>query len=134
LGYGIAAPTLISAFEKVRQPFNINAIAQAGAVAALQDDEHQARTRDNNRVGVEYFQSAFKAMGLPYVPSHANFVLAKTGRGGAVFAALQQRGIITRPMGSYGLTDWLRISVGTPAENARCLMALREVLAAMPAA
>ncbi|MEY4325733.1 MAG: hypothetical protein RIS24_1904 [Verrucomicrobiota bacterium] len=134
LGYGIAAPTLISAFEKVRQPFNINAIAQAGAVAALQDDEHQARTRDNNRVGVEYFQSAFQAMGMPYVPSHANFVLAKTGRGGAVFAALQQRGIITRPMGSYGLTDWLRISVGTPAENARCLMALREVLAAMPAA
>ena len=133
LGYGIASPALISAFEKVRQPFNINSIAQAGAQAALQDHDHQARTRDNNRVGVEYFQSAFIAMQWPYVPSHANFVLVKTGRGGAVFAALQQRGIITRPMGSYGLPDWLRISVGTPAENARCLIALREVLAAMPA-
>ena len=60
-------------------------------------------------------------------------LLAKTGRGAAVFAALQQRGVITRPMGSYGLSDWLRISVGTPAENARCLIALREVLATLPA-
>jgi len=58
----------------------------------------------------------------------------KTGRGAEVFAALQRRGIITRPMAGYGLPDWLRISVGTPAENARCLVALREVLAAMPAA
>ena len=130
LGYGIASPALIAAFEKVRQPFNINAIAQAGAVAALSDADHQARTRENNRVGVEYYQSAFRAMGLPYVPSFANFVLVKTGRGAAVFGALQKRGIITRPMGGYGLPDWLRISVGTPAENARCLVALREVLAA----
>ena len=134
LGYGIGSPALVAALEKVRQPFNINSIAQAGAIAALGDADHQVRTRDNNRAGVEYYQSAFKAMGLPYVPSHANFVLVRTGRGAEVFAALQRRGIITRPMGGYGLPDWLRISVGTPAENARCLVALREVIAALPAA
>lgn len=134
LGYGIASPALVSALEKVRQPFNINAIAQAGAIAALGDAAHQQRTRDNNRTGIEYYQSAFTAMGLRFVPSHANFVLVKTGRGAEVFAALQRRGIITRPMAGYGLPDWLRISVGTPAENARCLVALREVLGAMPAA
>jgi len=128
LGYGIASPALIAAMEKVRQPFNVNSIAQAGALAALDDDEHVARTRGNNRAGVAYFEQAFAALGLPFIPSHANFVLVRTGNGSRVFGELQKRGIITRPMGSYGLPDWLRISVGTPAENARCLTALREVL------
>lgn len=129
LGYGIASPSLIATMEKVRQPFNINSIAQAGALAALEDFDHPTRTRDNNRLGIAYFQQAFASLSLPFVPSHANFVLVKTGKGSAVFAALQKRGVITRPMGGYGLPDWLRISVGTPAENARCLNTLREILA-----
>ena len=128
LGYGIASPALVAAMEKVRQPFNVNSIAQAGALAALDDAEHVQRTRDNNRTGVAYLQQAFGALGLPFVPSHANFVLVQTGNGARVFGELQKRGIITRPMGSYGLPEWLRISVGTPAENARFLTALREVL------
>ncbi len=128
LGYGVMSPTLASALEKVRQPFNINAIAQAGALAALDDSEHLARTRANNRLGLDYFHTALAQLGLEFVPSHANFVLARVGDGARVFAELQKRGVITRPMASYSLPEWLRISIGTPAENARCVAALRDVL------
>ena len=128
LGYGIGHPELIAAIEKVRQPFNVNSIAQAGALAALDDAEHREKTRENNRQGVAYYETAFRELGLPFVPSSANFVLVQVGDGGRVFAELQRRGVITRPMGSYGLPQWLRISVGTPAENARCLTQLMEIL------
>jgi histidinol-phosphate aminotransferase len=128
LGYGIAAPEMIAAFEKVRQPFNINAVAQAGALAALEDKEHIARTRATNQQGLEYLHRALAQLGLEFVPSHANFVLVKVGEGARVFAELQRRGIITRPMASYSLPEWLRITVGTPEHNHRCITALREVL------
>jgi histidinol-phosphate aminotransferase len=128
LGYGIAVPGLIAAFEKIRQPFNLNSIAQAGALAALDDAGHMAATRENNRQGLAYWQEALTGLGIEFVPSYANFVLARVGDGAGVFAGLQRRGLITRPMGSYGLPEWLRISVGMPAENARCLLALREIL------
>ena len=128
LGYGIGSPELVAALEKVRQPFNINTLAQAGAIAALQDAEHIQRTRQNNREGLAHLERACEAMGLEVIPSHANFTLVNVGDGAGVFLALQKRGIITRPMGSYQLPAWLRISVGTPAENERCIAALREVL------
>lgn len=128
LGYGIAGKELVAAMEKARQPFNVNSIAQAGALAALDDTEHMDRTRANNRVGVAYYESAFAKLGLRFIPSSANFVLVEVGDGSKVFAELQRRGVITRPMGSYGLPQWLRISVGTPAENARCLTQLVEIL------
>ena len=128
LGYGIGHPELITALEKVRQPFNINSIAQAGAMAALDDEEHFAATRANNAAGVEFFESAFKAMKLEFVPSAANFVLIRVGDGTKVFNELQKRGVITRPMAGYQLPEWLRISVGTPAENQRCLAALKEII------
>ena len=129
LGYGLACPEVASALEKARQPFNINLPAQAGALAALDDRDHLARTRANNVEGRDYLQNAVAQMGLRYIPSHANFVLVRVGDGAAVFGALQRRGIITRPMASYGLPEWLRISVGTPAENHAAVTALREVLA-----
>lgn len=128
LGYGIGNPELIAGFEKVRQPFNINAVAQAGAFAALDDVEHLRKTRENNRRGVEFYQSNFGHLGLDFVPSAANFVLVKVGDGLRMFTELQKRGIITRPMGGYQLPAWLRISVGTAAQNERCLKALREIL------
>jgi histidinol-phosphate aminotransferase len=128
LGYGMASPEIISAMEKVRQPFNINAIAQAGALAALEDAEHISRTRANNRLGLDYLQSALTQLGLKFVPSHANFVLAEVGDGARVFAELQRRGVITRPMASYQLPGWLRVTVGTPAENRRFVQALTEAL------
>lgn len=129
LGYGIGCPELIAALEKIRQPFNINAIAQAGALAALEDAEHMGRTRLNNRQGLQYLQTAFQKLKLEYVPSAANFVLVKVGDGAGVFAKLQKQGVITRPMGGYGLPQWLRVSIGTPAENARFLLSLEQILA-----
>lgn len=128
VGYGVGSPDLIQAMEKVRQPFNVNAIAQAGALAALDDQEHVVRTRTNNAEGVEYFQTTFKEMGLEYVPSHANFVLVKVGAGKQVFDFLQEKGIITRPMAGYLLPEWLRISVGLPEENQRCIETLKLAL------
>ena len=128
LGYGIASPEIITALEKIRQPFNINSIAQAGAMAALDDKEHFAATRANNAAGVEFFESAFKVMELEFVPSAANFVLIRVGDGAKVFNELQKRGVITRPMAGYQLPEWLRISVGTAAENERCLAALKEII------
>ena len=79
LGYGIGHPQLIAALEKIRQPFNINSLAQAGALAALDDQDHLARTRANNAKGLDYLQNAFRQLGLEFVPSHANFVLVRVG-------------------------------------------------------
>ncbi len=129
LGYGIAAPALIAALEKVRQPFNINAVAQAGALAALDDTEHVQKTRRNNADGLEFYAEAFRRMGLPFVPSAANFILVRVGDGQRVFCELQQRGVIVRPMGGYQLPEFVRISVGTPEENRRCLEGLKAALA-----
>ncbi len=128
LGYGVASPEIIGALEKIRQPFNINSIAQAGAMAALDDADHFSATKANNAAGVEFFESAFKAMKREFIPSAANFVLIRVGDGAKVFNELQKRGVITRPMAGYQLPEWLRISVGTPSENQRCLAALNEVL------
>lgn len=128
LGYGIAHPDLIAAFEKVRQPFNINSIAQAGALAALDDEAHMQRTRENNTAGLKLFADAFRQWHLEFVPSAANFVLVKVDDGQKVFEAMQRAGVIVRPMGGYQLGEWIRITVGTPQENERCLKALRSAL------
>jgi histidinol-phosphate aminotransferase len=128
IGYGIAAPELIAALEKVRQPFNINSLAQTGALAALDDDEHINRTRANNAQGLGFLQTEFAHMRLETVPSVANFLLVKVGDGQRVCTELQKQGVITRPMGPYQLPEFIRVSVGTPAENARCVDALRAIL------
>lgn len=128
LGYGLAHPDLIAAFEKVRQPFNINSIAQAGALAALEDTVHTHRTRENNAAGLRFFAQALARLGLEFVPSAANFVLVKVGDGQLVFEAMQRAGVIVRPMGGYQLGEWIRITVGTANENNRCLAALKSAL------
>jgi len=128
LGYGIAHPDFIAALEKIRQPFNINSMAQAAGLAALDDAAHVRKTRQNNSSGRRFLQDALARMGLEFIPSAANFVLTKVGNGQQVFDQLQREGIITRPMGGYNLPEWIRISVGTPAENRRCIMALAKVL------
>jgi len=119
---------VVSALEKIRQPFNINLPAQIAALAALDDEDHVRKTRSNNFGELEFYERAFREMGLDYVPSAANFVLVRVKEGQRVFEGLQRQGVITRPMGGYGLPEWIRISVGTPDENSRCLAALKEVL------
>jgi histidinol-phosphate aminotransferase len=128
VGYGVAHPDFAAGLEKIRQPFNTNLLAQAAALAALEDREHVARTRANNAAGLRQYEAAFRALGLEFVPSFANFILVKVGDGARVFQELQKRGVITRPMAGYQLPGWIRISVGTEAENARCLAALRDAL------
>src|ERR1700722_14562984 len=128
VGYGIGNPDLIAALEKTRQPFNINSLAQAAALAALDDDEHVRTTRSNNFAGLEFFRRAFRDLKLEFVPSFANFVLVRVGEGQKNFDAMQKQGVIVRPMGGYQLPEWIRISVGTPQENERGLGVLKSAL------
>ncbi len=129
LGYGIGHPDLIAEFEKVRQPFNINAVAQAGALAALDDTAHAEKTLRGNSRGLRFYAHAFRKLGLEFIPSLANFILVRVGDGQRVFSEMQKLGVIVRPMGGYQLPEWVRISIGTPKENRRCLEALKSALA-----
>ncbi len=129
VGYGLAPAHLADLLQKARQPFNVNAIGQAGAMAALADKQHPANTRALNRSGLSFYHQAFSDRGLEYVPSHANFVLVRTGDGDRVFREMLKQGVIVRAMSSYKLPDWIRISVGTSAQNERCLEVLDAVLA-----
>jgi histidinol-phosphate aminotransferase len=124
IGYGIAQRECIGLLERVRQPFNCNAVAQAGARAALADTAHIRRTKALTRRGLAYFTKEFHRLGLESVPSWANFMLVKVGDGDAVFRGLQQRGVIVRPMRAYKLPEWVRVSVGTMTENRRFIAAL----------
>jgi histidinol-phosphate aminotransferase len=128
VGYGIAHPDFISALEKIRQPFNINSLAQAGGLAALDDADHVRKTRENNAIGKSYLQKELVALGCETIPTYANFVLARVGDGQGVFEKLQKHGVIVRPMGGYKLPEWIRISIGTPDENARFVSTLKKVL------
>ncbi len=127
IGYGLAPKAIADVLQKTRQPFNANGIAQAGALAGLQDDDHMRRTRELTHEGREYFESEFRAMGIEYVPSMANFVLARVGDGDAVFGALLKLGIIVRAMRSYKLPEWIRVSVGTMEQNRRFITELRRL-------
>jgi|GEM_PF-3369032 len=129
VGYGFGHPEIISALEKVREPFNVNSLAQVAATAALDDAAHIQRTRENNRAGQQFLAAGFRRLKLEFIPSQTNFVMARVGPGQRVFESLQRQGVIARPLGGYGLPEWLRISVGIPDENARCLTALQQALA-----
>jgi len=128
IGYGIGHPDLIAALEKIRQPFNANLLAQIGALAALDDTKHVERTRRINSRGLKLYTRAFQKLGLEFVPSEVNFILVRVGAGQRVFEEMQKLGVIVRPMDSYQLPEWVRITVGTPKQNARCIEALKTVL------
>ena len=128
IGYGIAPKPIADLLQKARQPFNTNALAQAAALAALDDEDHIRKTREINRQGLDFYEKAFKERGLEYVPSVANFILVRVQNGDQVFKNMLQKGVIIRAMSGYKLPDWVRISIGTPAENQRALEVLDEVL------
>jgi histidinol-phosphate aminotransferase len=132
IGYAVAAPGVIDALGRVRQPFNVNSLALVAAHAALEDREHVERTLAVTRDGMAYLTREFDRLRLPWVPSNANFVLVRVGQGSRVYEALLRRGVIVRPMDGYGFPDHLRVSVGLPDENARCIGALEAVLGAGP--
>jgi len=134
IGYGIAPNSITALLQKARQPFNTNALAQVAALAALDDEDHIQKTKDINREGLSFYEKAFKERGLEFVPSVANFILVRVGEGDRVFKEMLNQGVIIRAMSGYKLPDWVRISIGTPAENRRALEVLDNVLTASPAA
>ena len=127
IGYGLAAPEIVEVLQRARQPFNANGIAQAGALAGMRDKAHMAATRRVTDEGRNFLQAEFLDMDLEFVPSHANFVLVRVGDGKKVFEALLRRGIIVRAMGSYGLPEWIRVSVGTMPQNKAFVAELRDL-------
>jgi histidinol-phosphate aminotransferase len=132
IGFGIAQPHIKDLLNRIRQPFNVNSMAQAAAIAALNDADFLQKSAQLNAQGYRQLTEGFDAMGLPYVPSCGNFVLVKVGEddaaGSRINLALLKLGIIVRPVGNYGLPQWLRISIGLPEENAAFLAALKKVL------
>ena len=128
VGFGLAQPELTDLLNRLRQPFNVNSMAQAAAVAALGDEAFLARSYEVNAQGLARLQSAFDAMGLRYVPSYGNFVLVHVGNGAAVYESLLRQGVIVRPVAGYGLPEWLRVSIGLPQENETFLAALAKAL------
>jgi histidinol-phosphate aminotransferase len=124
IGYGLASAEIADLLQRARQPFNANSIAQAGAIAGLADTEHQRKTKAITDEGRRVLEDAFARMGLEYVPSSANFTLVHVGDGGEVFKRLMKKGIIVRSMVSYHLPAYIRVSVGTPEQNARFLSEL----------
>jgi histidinol-phosphate aminotransferase len=128
VGYGLASAELTDVLQKTRQPFNVNGIAQAAALAAMEDMEHQEKTKRVVKEGRAYLQTTFAELGLEFVPSHANFVLVRVGNGDEIFKALLKKGIIIRAMSGYKLPEWIRVSIGTMEQNRRFIEELRPLL------
>ncbi len=129
IGYALANQTLVSYMERARQPFNVNAIAQVAAIAALDDRDFLMKTRKIILEGKKYLSDCLAKSGISYVKSVANFILVNVGRNGIdVFKELLKFGIIVRDMDQYGLKNFIRVTVGTQRENKKFIKALRKVL------
>jgi histidinol-phosphate aminotransferase len=128
VGYGYAGAEMAGLIDRVRQPFNVNAIAQAAATAALDDQGFRDMTVRETRAGLRRLEAAFAALGLEFVPSQANFILVKVGDSVRVFEALQRRGVIVRPLKGYDMPEWIRVTVGTAEQNERFLRELAEIV------
>jgi histidinol-phosphate aminotransferase len=130
VGILIAPPEVGDLVNRIRKPFNINSLAQAAAVAAVQDLTYIEKLKALTWEGLDYFYSELRAMGLDFCPSQGNFVLFDTGREAqAVFDGLLREGVILRPVKGYGFPRHLRMSVGLLEENRAAIQALRKVLA-----
>ena len=130
VGYGLMNARVAEMLNRVRQPFNVNALAQAAALAALADLAYVEESRALNNEGRAALAQGFAKLGLTFVPSHANFVLVKVGDAARVNQRLLEQGVIVRPVANYALPEWLRVTVGIAAENRRFLDALAVALAA----
>jgi len=135
IGYGIGSTEMVELLNRVRQPFNVNTLAQKAALAALDDAAHLEETLRITEAGRKTMRSRLDALGLVTIPSVTNFILVNVGvEGKAVADALLRNGVIVRSMEGYGLPTYIRVTVGTPQENSRALQALAEVLGTVAAA
>ena len=128
VGYALTSAVITDLMNRVRQPFNCNNLALAGAIAALDDHAFVAESYEANRVGLEQIVAGLKRLGLEHIPSHGNFVTFRVGDAARVNQGLLKRGVIVRPIGGYGLPEHLRVTVGLERENRRFLEALEKVL------
>jgi len=129
VGYGVMNPEVADLLNRVRQPFNVNALAQAAALAALDDVQYVEDSRRLNREGMRQLESALRELGVRFLPSRGNFVMIEVGDASAVYQALLRDGVIVRPVANYNLPTWLRVTVGTTSENERFLAALARSIA-----
>ena len=132
VGYGVMNAAVADLLNRVRQPFNVNALAQAAAIAALDDTAYVDESRRLNRDGMRQLEAGLAALSVRYLPSHGNFILIEVGDAAGVNQSLLRQGVIVRPVANYDLPEWLRVTVGLPAENARFLAALGEALRIKP--
>lgn len=128
VGYALASLEVADLMNRVRQPFNVNNLALAGALAALDDHEFLNASYELNRNGMTQIVAALERLKLEYIPSYGNFVTFRAGDGAAVNQKLLKQGVIVRPIGGYGLPEWLRVTIGTERENARFIEALEKAL------
>ena len=128
IGYGLASSDIADLMNRVRQPFNCNNLALAAATAALDDRDFVARSYALNRAGMEQILAGLKRLGLSHIPSRGNFLTFKLGDAAGVNRNLLKQGVIVRPLGGYGMADWLRVTIGTEAENQRFLEALDKAI------
>lgn len=128
VGFALAQPRLTDLLNRVRQPFNVNSLAQAAAIAALGDTAFLEESYQVNKAGKQVLVQAFDDLGLTYVPSYGNFVLVRVGDAARINIELLKRGVIVRPVVGDGLPEWLRVSVGLPAENQAFIAALTDIL------
>jgi len=128
VGFGLMHPGIAELLNRVRQPFNVNSLALAAAVAALGDKKFVAKSYKMNRAGLAMLERALKALGLEFIPSCANFVTFRVSRARTVYEKLLGQGVIVRPLANYDMPEHLRVTVGTPEENEKFLKALRTAL------
>ena len=125
VGYALAHPSVADLMNRVRQPFNVNGVALAAAVAALNDMEFVARSYADNLQGMRQVEEGARALGLEWIPSYGNFITIRVGRAAEIYKRLLKRGVIVRPVGGgYQLPEHLRVTIGTAEENERFLAAL----------
>ena len=128
IGFGLMHPSVADLLNRVRQPFNVNSIAQAAAVASLADEDFVARSYAANQAGMVQMTQGLSELGLAYIPSHANFVSFKVANAAQINQKLLQNGVIVRPIANYEMPEYLRVSIGLFSENARFLIVLETIL------
>ncbi|HIO91327.1 MAG TPA: histidinol-phosphate transaminase [Leucothrix mucor] len=130
VGYSVCSAEIADLLNRVRQPFNVNTPALAAATKALEDDEHVQHCAELNREGLAFWRGACDERELSFMPTVGNFITVDMGQDAApLFEALLREGVIVRPVANYGLSQHLRVTIGTAEQNTRCLAALDKVLA-----
>ncbi|MBL3558161.1 MULTISPECIES: histidinol-phosphate transaminase [Marinobacter] len=128
-GYSVSSPEIANVLNRVRQPFNVDALALAAATAVLDDEQYLQRAREVNAEGMKQLETAFNEMGLEYIPSAGNFIALNVGeRAADINQLLLEQGVIVRPIAGYGMPGHLRVSIGLPEENDRFIESLARAL------